>query len=432
MRPAAGALTAAALIAAGVLVATPSFASSGSPVGSPLPATSAVSPASSAPSPASSVASPATSAVSPSTSASTKIPVYAYFYQWFSTSSWNRAKQDYPLAGRYSSDNVQVLKEQISEAKGAGIDGFFTSWKNTATLNRRLGLLINAAKPQHFDLGVVYEALDFSRHPLPVATVQRDMVFLVDTWGSSLTSQYYGRPVIIWTGTDQYSTADVQAVKTALGNRAYLLAASRTVAGYQRVAGIVDGEAYYWSSADPTSSTATIKLTALGQAVHAHHGLWFAPAASGYDGRDLGGTRVIGRNNGLTLQHSLDNAYRSSPDAVAVISWNEWSENTYIEPGEEYGNRELVVLKAYLQARARGLAPGSGIDSSDGGSSNWTGARAAVTLGVLTLGTIIGLPLLGRRRSRDRRPSARSHRAAKGQSREPEPHEPLVGTVIDP
>jgi Glycosyl hydrolase family 71 len=418
MRPAFGALTAAALVAAGVLVATPSLASSGSATSSPKPATSAVSPASSAPSPA--------------TSASTPIPVYAYFYQWFSATSWNRAKQDYPLAGRYSSDDVQVLKEQITQAKGVGIDGFFTSWKNTATLNRRLDLLINTAKPQNFDLGVVYEALDFSRHPLPVATVQRDMVYLVTRWGTALTSRYYGRPVIIWTGTDQYSTADVQAVKTALGNRAYLLAASRTVAGYQRVAGIVDGEAYYWSSADPTSSTATVKLTALGQAVHAHHGLWFAPAASGYDGRDLGGTRVVGRNSGLTLQHSLDNAYRSSPDAVAVISWNEWSENTYIEPGEQYGDRELVVLKAYLQARGHGLPPGSGIDSSSASnSSNWTGARAAVTLGVLLLGMLIGLPLLTRRRSRSRRRGTGRHRVQKGRSREPEPHDSLVGTAID-
>ncbi|HEY5199611.1 MAG TPA: endo-1,3-alpha-glucanase family glycosylhydrolase [Acidothermaceae bacterium] len=342
-------------------------------------------------------------------SASTPIPVYAYFYQWFSAASWNRAKVDYPLAGRYSSDDPNVLATQINQAKGAGIDGFLTSWKNTATLDRRLDLLINTAKGQNFDLGVVYEALDFSRNPVPVATVQQDMVYLVDRWGSALTSRYYGRPVIIWTGTDQYSVADVSAVKAALGNRAYLLAASRSVAGYERVAGIVDGEAYYWSSADPKSASATVKLAALSAAVHAHHGLWFAPAASGYDGRDLGGSRVVGRSDGQTLTQSLDNAYGSSPDAIAVISWNEWSENTYIEPGEQYGDRELAVLKDDLLSRGHGIPAGIGVDSSGGSSSStWTGARAVVALGSLTIAAVIGFAVVARRRARRRR--GRGHR----------------------
>jgi hypothetical protein len=234
-----------------------------------------------------------------------------------------------------------------------------------------------------------------------VATVQQDMVYLVDRWGSALTSRYYGRPVIIWTGTDQYSVADVKAVKAALGNRAYLLAASRSVAGYDRVAGSVDGEAYYWSSADPKSASATVKLAALSAAVHAHHGLWFAPAASGYDGRDLGGSRVVGRSDGQTLTQSLDNAYGSSPDAVAVISWNEWSENTYIEPGEQYGDRELVTLKNDLLPLGRGIPADLGVDSSGGSSSStWTGARAAVALGSLTIAAIIGFAVVARRRAR--------------------------------
>ena len=381
-----------ALGAAGARVATPSRVASSSTPTPSTPTPSALSSSSSGP--------PAASAPG-----NTPIPVYAYLYQWFNASSWDRAKQDFPLAGRYSSDDAHVLRDQVGQAKGAGIDGFLTSWKSTDSLNRRLDLLVRIAHSENLDLGVVYEALDFSRHPLPVATVQHDLLYLVDRWGTSLTSRYYGRPVIIWTGTDQYTTAEVHAVKAALGNRAYLLAASRSVPGYERVAEIVDGEAYYWSSSDPASSATTAKLNAFSQAVHAHHGLWFAPAASGYDGRSLGGTRVIGRDNGRTLVKSLDNAFASSPNAVAVISWNEWSENTYIEPGEKYGDRELMALKDYLLARGQSIPPGlSGADSSEGDSSSgWTGARAALTLGVLTIVTVLVLPLLGPLRSRRRR-----------------------------
>jgi hypothetical protein len=328
-------------------------------------------------------------------------PVYAYFYQWFTTTSWNRAKSDLPLRGRYSSDDPAVLREQVRQARAAGIDGFLTSWKSTVPLNRRLDRLVSVAAEENLDLGVVYEALTFERDPLPIATVEHDMVYLVERWGSRLSSRYYGRPVIIWTGTERYSTADVLRVRQALDHRAILLAAAKTVDGYVRLADIVDGEAYYWSSSDPTSSATTAKLTAMSQAVHAHGGLWFAPAAPGFDGTTLGGTRVIPRDDGRTLTRSLDNAFASSPDAVGVISWNEWSENTYIEPGEMYGDRELTVLTDYLAARSSPLPPSTTEpdSSTDAAGSGWSGARAGLVLLLLTGGAIVWL---GRRARRPR------------------------------
>lgn len=327
-------------------------------------------------------------------------PVYAYFYQWFNPSSWDRAKRDYPLVGRYSSDDTAVLREQVRQARAAGIDGFLTSWKSTVPLNRRLDRLVAVAKEQKLDLGVVYEALTFERDPLPIETVEHDMVYLVERWGTGISSRYYGKPVIIWTGTERYSTADVLRVRQALGHRAILLAAAKTVDGYNRLADIVDGEAYYWSSSDPTSPATLAKMTAMSQAVHAHGGLWFAPAAPGFDGTTLGGTRVITRDDGRTLIASLDNAFRSSPDAVAVISWNEWSENTYIEPGEEYGDRELVALTDYLAARSAAPPPATTEPDSSAGDigSGWSGARAALLLLLLAGGTTVWLA----RRSRSR------------------------------
>ncbi len=355
-------------------------------------------------------------ALSPADGTAADVPLFAYFYQWFIPSSWDRAKADYPLVGRYSSDDAHVLREQVQLAKTAGIDGFLTSWKDTPQLDRRLDLLLRVARGEQFDVGVVYQSLDFSRRPLPVRTVERDMVYLLDRWGDQLASTYYGRPVIVWTGTDQYTTADIHAVSTALGKRAYLLASSHSVAGYERVARLVDGLAYYWSSADPTSTMTTTKLLAMSAAVHANRGIWLAPAASGYDGRTLGGTRVIPRDDGRTLVRSLANAYASEPDGVALISWNEWSENTYVEPGEKYGQRELVRLKGFLLGRGESVPPGlSDADArrtdpaekdapvrvglaSAGAGSGWTGARAALTLGVLSLAAVPCLRLVGRRR----------------------------------
>lgn len=286
----------------------------------------------------------------PAASAPSSAPVFAYFYQWFTPASWTRAKMDYPLIGKYSSSDPAVLRTQIEQAQSAGVGGFLTSWKSTAQLNANLQLLVDQAGPAHLDLGVVYEALDFNRNPLPVSTVQADMTYLVDRWGSGLRSHAFGKPIIIWTGTNSYTPAEVAAVHQALGGRALLLAASKDVGGYEQIAGDVDGEAYYWSSADPTAPNTAQKLAAMSAAVHAHHGIWIAPAASGFDGTTLAHTRVIDRAGGRTLTRSLQNAYASKPDAVGVISWNEWSENTYIEPGGKYGAEELNALRDFLGA----------------------------------------------------------------------------------
>jgi hypothetical protein len=323
------------------------------------------------------------------------VPVYAYFYQWFEKSSWDRAKQDFPLAGRYSSDDPHVLRQQIDQARWAGIDGFLTSWKSTGPLNRRLRLLLRMAALTHFDVGVVYEALDFYRRPLPIATVRSDLSYLVDKYAASMHSAF-GRPLIIWTGTNEYTHAQIAAVHSMLAGRAYLLAASKNVPDYERIADVVDGEAYYWSSSNPRSSGTATKLRAVSAAVHKNHGIWICPAAPGFDGRPLGHTRVIDRGSGTTFQQSLQLAVHSSPNAIGVISWNEWSENTYIEPGRRYGRQELNVLHQFTTNRSRSAQiPGKAAVKS--GESGWTGLRAGGILVVLTSLGITVLVSVGRR-----------------------------------
>lgn len=290
------------------------------------------------------VAPPEASGATPATAS----PAYVYFYQWYTAASWRRAKADTPLIGDYSSADPTVLSTQLAEIKAAGVGGILTSWKNDAQLDGNLQMLIDQAGPARIDLGIVYEALDFARHPVPVATVRSDLLYLLGRWGRQLVSSYFGKPVIIWTGTNEYTPAEVRSVHRALAGRALLLAASKSVADYDAIAQDVDGEAYYWSSSDPSAPNTTAKLTAMGAAVRAHHGIWIAPAAAGFDGRTLGHTRVIARNDGQSLVRSLHNAYASDPGAVGVISWNEWSENTYIEPGQRYGSTELDALARYL------------------------------------------------------------------------------------
>jgi Glycosyl hydrolase family 71 len=296
---------------------------------------------------------------------------------------------DFPVGGTYSSDSPHVLRRQIAEARSAGINGFLTSWKSTPDLNRRLDMLVRMAHAQKFDVGVVYEALDFDRNPLPISTVRRDIGTLVNRWGNSLRSSYFGEPIIIWTGTNLYSRSDIASVRSLIGSRALLLAASKQVSDYEKIADLVDGEAYYWSSANPNSTLTQTKLKQFGAAVHRRHQVWLAPAAAGFDGRSLGHTRIIPRQGGRTLVKNLNEAYAAAPDAVGVISWNEWSENTYIEPGRRYGSQELDALRSYIAA-LRGRPVQSAQSPRPHSSGSWSGLRGVAALAIVTLlGTVL-------------------------------------------
>jgi hypothetical protein len=308
-------------------------------------------------------------------------PVLAYYYIWYTPNSWRRAKIDYPLLGRYSSDDPAVMRRHISWAKQAGISGFLVSWKDTPTLDRRLAQLVRLARAQHFHLSLVYQGLDFQREPLEVSRVRSDLVRFVARYGRDPVFWVFGhKPAIVWSGTWRFTRPDVASVKSALGDRAWLLASARSLAQYRALADVVDGNSYYWSSVDPAVDLHyPEKLAAMGSAVHAHGGLWIAPAAPGFNAIKLGGHRNVSRAGGATLRREMDVALASNPDAIGLISWNEFSENSAVEPSVRYGEQSLNTLADILHARAPVIG---NLDSSSAPQAS-------------AFGTNYGLPLVG-------------------------------------
>jgi hypothetical protein len=290
--------------------------------------------------------------------ASTPVPLLAYYYIWFDTRSWDRAKDDYPELGRYSSDDPAVMARHVELAKRAGIDGFIVSWKSTPTLNRRLEQLSRIASANGFKLGLIYEGLDFHRNPLPVEQVRRDLADAADRYTRAAAFGIFDRPLVIWSGTWRYSRAEVARAVQPVRDRLLILSSEKDPEGVRRLAGLVDGDAYYWSSADPLRTPGyREKLAAMERTVHGQGGHWIAPAAPGFDARKLGGRRVVERRDGATLVESLGAAMTSSPDAVGLISWNEFSESSYVEPSQRYGRRYLDVLASVTRPPAPEAAP---------------------------------------------------------------------------
>jgi hypothetical protein len=286
------------------------------------------------------------------------IPVLAYYYIWFDPRSWSRAKTDYPLLGRYSSDDRRIMQQHIRWAKAAGIDGFIVSWKDTEVLTRRLELLVEVAEEEKFKLAIIYQGLDIKRQPFAVDRIAADLDFFLYLHGDNEVFNIFGRPLVIWSGTWEYSRDDIAEVTESRRNELVILGSERNEGAYRHIADLVDGNAYYWSSVNPdTFPDYPGKLQAMSAAIHEYDGLWIAPAAPGFDAREIGGERVIERNHGAMLRRQMGGALVSNPDAVGVISWNEFSENSQIEPSCTYGAQDLATLAVILGGVApKGLA----------------------------------------------------------------------------
>ena len=281
------------------------------------------------------------------------VPVFAYYYVWMHGSYWSSNKLDYPaqpFPGNYNSSNPAVMNWQIMQAKAAGITGFIVSWKDTPLYRIIMPRLEKVANQDNFRLAMEYEGLDYSRLPLPVAEVTRDFKYFAVHY--AVNRAWYrigGKPLTMLSGTGEFSGPAVCQVTGPVRHAILVLAEANGVAEFQRLANCTDGDAYYWSSGDPATYPGWGgKLRAMGAAVHEDDQLWLAPFAPGFNDTQTGGQIIVPRRGGATLRSEYAAASRSAPDVLGLISWNEWTENTYVEPSVAFGHRYLHVLRDLL------------------------------------------------------------------------------------
>jgi hypothetical protein len=203
---------------------------------------------------------------------------------------------------------------------------------------------------------------------------------------------------MIWSGTWEFSPETISMVTLPRRDQLLILASERNLNRYDLLADAIDGNAYYWSSVNPeTFPGYQEKLDSMADSVHEHGGLWVAPVAPGFDARLIGGHRVVDRRRGETLVAQFNAAMRSNPDIVGVISWNEFTENSHIEPSREHGNHYIEVL-ADLTGIEVSVAPSFDSDISDLSASRsrgdlyWERLALLVMLGgllALSLGTVV-------------------------------------------
>ena len=183
-----------------------------------------------------------------------------------------------------------------------------------------------------------------------------------------------------------------------------VLSTEKSVDGYRRLADVTDGDAYYWSSVDPdTHPNYPDKLVAMSEAIHSDGKIWIAPFSPGFDARLVGGTKSVDRKDGETLTRQYQAAALSAPDAFGLISWNEYSENTHVEPSVAFGEQYLTVLHDLLvtQTPATFDDPGDSSGSPPGDTKDLR--QNLILLGIFVVGLLAAVSFLAWR-NRKRNP----------------------------
>jgi hypothetical protein len=345
--------------------------------------------------------------------------MFAFYYLWWSADHWQSALgPNYPTTSsvrplpatldangcnpvsRYAGntltdvqpqlqgqDDPGFIESEVRKAAASGLAGFIVNWAGTGLAgqtaadnpySRRLDVLVAAvhkvnAEGIPFSLWLSYKASATIR---TAATIDADLQYFFARYGHdpAFDRARSNKVTVIWQGSRKYPLSVLQTVSTAYRAQARILGDENTWDAAR--AAYLDGDAYYWSSQDPYGNPQSFaQLRTLANAVRASGPnpdgsakTWIAPLAPGFDKQLAGGQSCVPRKGGQTLRALYDGNVTSGPQDFGLISWNEITEGTYVEPLTRYGNQELSVISS-LTGRSIAFPTFSYIASSRAGQA---------------------------------------------------------------
>jgi hypothetical protein len=314
------------------------------------------------------------------------LTVAAYYYPWYGGTglAWSlgyaRALLDpaeAPLLGQYASDDPAVIAQHYAWAHEYGVDVFVCSWSGPGTYGDdviRSELLPSPARGPT-QIALLYESLqrlgigtDARIHldDTSIATLASDFAYLASTYFSD--PGYYrvdGRPVVVlyasrvWEGPVAEAIATIRSVVEAVvGVDPYLIGDEVDVdtgdapdPARIRLYDAITGYTPYSSTQRAGWPAGTRFLSAVGrrteqfrQLAEREHVAFVPDALPGFDDtgyRPEAAHHVLPRQVGphadqaSTFEDSLEQAggmVDPSLGLLAVTSWNEWFEDSQIEP----------------------------------------------------------------------------------------------------
>ena len=278
--------------------------------------------------------------------------VLAFFYPWYQHFNWESEKLlDQPLF-LYSTDLPDEVARSLAEARKAGLDGVIVSWRGDTNWNdRRMQIVLDQAQTLGLTVSILVETLwategpEGTVKPLAADKMRQWLEKAYDVYGRQPAFlRTRGRPVIFVYVADAFTAEDWRGTVRSLersGRNMFLMADSLDPALLESFGGAFtygsipppDLERFYSDQALRTQSFSLV-----------HGGERRVDAATvspGYDDSrlDRETAHVADRANGALYEARWQAAVAAQPDWILVTSWNEFWENTHIEPSVLYERR---------------------------------------------------------------------------------------------
>jgi len=291
--------------------------------------------------------------------------VYAFYFGWWTGGSWgDSALSDRPVSP-YDQYDGSVIGAQIDQAKGAGIDAFIMSYYGPAGENmtyHTFNSLLDQASARGFSAAAAVDLGSSNYNATADALTQTLSYIINDRANHPAYLRYNGKPVIYFWNQGRFSLSDWQYFRNLVDpGYTTIWVAEGTDTSY---IGAFDGLYLFnvaWSS-DFASTAAGWRNNVFNAG-----GTFFTPTVHpGWDENAIAmrenrnnPTDVQARLNGEFLTNSWNGAASSGADAILIVSWNEYYENSHIEPSQNFGTQALDTLRPLIAGWKSGAPVGS-------------------------------------------------------------------------
>lgn len=298
--------------------------------------------------------------------ASAKLPrvdprklVLAFYYPWYTTYAQPQLAQR-PAHPR-STYRQAGVSSMTRQAKANGVNGFIVSWAGAAKDGKQFGLALRAANRQHQVISGYLESVMAADGQL-LGGEKRELQWLVQLLkyrhSPAFLKTRSGVPVVFVYTMNELNHFQWQDLLHKLHTKYH-----------EKVALIGDdpnpsylpyeyGVHAYGATASPSSLRTYAINTSLnlkGRAAlypGSSKKLLALPVSPGFDDQRLHGNQnpIVPRDGGKRYAATWRAALAGQPDWILVTSWNEWYEDTAIEPGAKTGAGALTITRRQAAA----------------------------------------------------------------------------------
>ena len=281
----------------------------------------------------------------------------ALYYPWYSLSSWSSPVLiDKPLT-LYASDSPADVGRQMDQAKSAGINSFVVSWTGPGTQSdKNFAMMLDQAKGRGFKVGIFLETLKDDGPPRAASELISWLNYLTSTYQDSpALLKVHDRAFVVPYLTDTIPLDTWKTIRAGVrsaGHDVWLVEDRQNLDFLD----VFDG---MWFDSTFTSLGPEVRYWSV-LADNPAAKIWIPSVNPGVDDRRVPGrnpTQYIDREGGDRMRRMLAASLTSEPHWVVAHTWNEWWENTYIEPSVNFGTQYLDMTGQYLLPWIKAAGP---------------------------------------------------------------------------